>query len=291
MVKATDVSRLFLQAVISRKYISDDLIRILWKKCHDAVRDADADAGVEYNEAGFEDFIDKTNESLNPVGLEMRSLYDEVTGIRMWALVNTKGDEISQMATDYTPQEMAFFKQIIEQIITAPNEAFSVSSMAALRTVNNLPVKSTMTKSQAEAVLGSFVARNWLVKSSRGRYSLSGRSLLELLPYLKSTYDEDMLECTLCLEVCTRGVACYTPACKGRLHDHCYKRYRASNARCPACAADWSRADKLRKVGEEAAKDGDDRRSRRQRTGSTNSGDEDELAPNGTMEDQEMDED
>lgn len=45
----------------------------------------------------------------------------------------------------------------------APNESFCVSSLAALREVNSL--QSSMTKSQAEATLNSFVAKGWLVKS------------------------------------------------------------------------------------------------------------------------------
>lgn len=45
----------------------------------------------------------------------------------------------------------------------ASREAYSVSSLAALREVGSL--KSNMTKSQAEAVLGSLVAKGWLLKS------------------------------------------------------------------------------------------------------------------------------
>jgi hypothetical protein len=100
----------------------------------------------------------------------------------------------------------------------APNEAYSVSSFAALREVNAL--KSNMTKTQAEIVLSSFVAKGWLLKSRsaflpiieisssymwffrRGRYSLSTRTLLELYKYLKESFGEDyILECTICMEV------------------------------------------------------------------------------------------
>ena len=99
----------------------------------------------------------------------------------------------------------------------APHEGYSVSSLVALREVNSL--KTNMTKAQAEIVLGSFVAKGWLLKSRqvylslwsasrtdepsqrRGRYSLSTRTLLELLPYLKSTYPEECLECVICYEV------------------------------------------------------------------------------------------
>ena len=100
----------------------------------------------------------------------------------------------------------------------ASRETYSVSSLAALREVSSL--KSSMTKSQAEAVLASLVAKGWLLKSKlsdfsrfgfslstlktflrRARYSLSTRALLELLPYLKSNYPDECLECTICLEV------------------------------------------------------------------------------------------
>jgi non-structural maintenance of chromosomes element 1 len=45
----------------------------------------------------------------------------------------------------------------------APNETYSVSSLAALREVNHL--KTIMTKTQGEVVLNSFVAKGWLLKS------------------------------------------------------------------------------------------------------------------------------
>ena len=35
----------------------------------------------------------------------------------------------------------------------------------------------------------------------KGRFSLSPRALLELQPYLKSTYPDEILECTICYEV------------------------------------------------------------------------------------------
>jgi non-structural maintenance of chromosomes element 1 len=85
------------------------------------------------------------------------------------------------LATEYSAVEIAYFKAIvclslpplssgdpqnlsqIEQIMLAPREAFSISSMLALREVSEL--KSSMTKTQAEVVLNSFVIRGWLLKS------------------------------------------------------------------------------------------------------------------------------
>ena len=113
----------------------------------------------------------------------------------------------------------------------APNSSYSISSLAALREVNTLT--SPMTKTQAESVLASFVAKGWLLKSKcvdplcvtyeslqlnhrtplsnsrnrKGRFSLSPRALLELQPYLKSTYPEDVLDCTICFEVCVYALS------------------------------------------------------------------------------------
>jgi len=153
----------------------------------------------------------------------------------------------------------------------APNESFSITSFAALREVNHLPVKSNMTKSQAEVVLGSFVARGWLLKSASGRYSLSARTIMELQPYLKSTYEEETLECTSCMEIVTKGVACYRPNCKARFHFHCYSRYRTP--KCPTCSTEWTK-DRLNKVGEDAAVD--DRPPRRKQSAHQSSEGEEE---------------
>jgi len=52
----------------------------------------------------------------------------------------------------------------VEQIMLAPREAYSVSSLAALRELSS--AKINMTKAQAEVVLASFVSKGWLMKSA-----------------------------------------------------------------------------------------------------------------------------
>ncbi|TFK55006.1 hypothetical protein OE88DRAFT_1623283 [Heliocybe sulcata] len=285
MVSSNDVQRLFLQAVISRRVLSYTLAHVIWWKCIDAVKAADSTLQIpkprEDDRAAWDSFTAKVNESLNPLDLEFRHLHDELSGREMYALVNRKGDEVAQLATGYTPAEIAYFKAIVEQIMLAPHESFSVSSLAALREVNFL--KTNMSKTQAEVVLGSFVANGWLLKSKRGRYSLSTRSLLELLPYLKSTYPDEVIECTICLEILTRGVACPTRNCKVRLHDHCFNNYKRIHSTCPSCNETWtSSSKKLIPVGEGAVKEGQDF-NRRVRKKQTEEGSEEE-------DDEEMEE-
>ncbi|KAI0709359.1 Nse1 non-SMC component of SMC5-6 complex-domain-containing protein [Earliella scabrosa] len=264
-VTSNDVQRLFLQAILSRRILSQKLAAKIWEKCIDAVKAANETLDIEYRDdrASWDAFVTKINDALNPLDLEFSRMHDEINGVEVYAVVNRKGDEIAQMATEYTPLEIAYFKAVVEQIMLAPNESFCVSSLAALREVNSL--KSSMTKSQAEATLTSFVAKGWLMKSRRGRYTLSTRTVMELQSYLRSTYESEVIECTICMEIVTRGVACYTPQCKTRLHTHCFTNYRRRNHNCPACKEDWTAGNnlsKLRPVGEAAFKEGQDSRRR-----------------------------
>ncbi|TFK42659.1 Nse1 non-SMC component of SMC5-6 complex-domain-containing protein [Crucibulum laeve] len=264
MASAADVERLFLQSVLSRGMVSKKLAQTLWERSIAAVKAANDALNIPHPrpEDGWNNFLSKVNKSLDKLDLEFRHLHDETSGKEMYALVNRKGDDIAQVATDYTPAEIAFFKAIVEQIMMAPREAFSVSSLGALRELN--AIKSSMSKTQAEIVLASFVSRDWLLKSKRGRYSLSTRSLLELLPYLKSTYPDELLECTICMEVVTRGVACYTNNCKTRMHNHCFANFRRRHSACPSCSKEWPResTEKLLPVGEGAAREGEDGKRR-----------------------------
>ncbi|KAF9567521.1 hypothetical protein CPC08DRAFT_680722 [Agrocybe pediades] len=283
VVSAGDVDRLFLQATLSRGVMSVELAKNLWARSVQIVNDSNSALKIQHNGSkdAWNEFLTRINRSIDKLDLEVKVLHDEESGREMCALVNTKGDEIAQLATDYTPAEITFFKGVVEQIMLAPHEAYSVSSLAALREINEL--KLSMTKSQGEILLASFVAKGWLLKSKLGRYSLSTRSLLELQPYLKSTYPDEILECTVCMEILTRGLACYTPNCKVRMHHHCFARYRRSSE-CPSCSTKWPQQAKdkqLVPVGEGAAREGDGRRRRAQ---TQDSSDAEEEEPEPTQE-------
>ncbi|KAI9510849.1 hypothetical protein F5148DRAFT_488435 [Russula earlei] len=90
MVSPLDVQRLFLQAVISRKVLSADLAKVLWKQCIEAVNAADDTLRINANGAdGWSEFLAGLNKSLDPLDLELSRIRNEVTGKEMYALVNT----------------------------------------------------------------------------------------------------------------------------------------------------------------------------------------------------------
>nr|VWO98843.1 Argininosuccinate lyase (Probable argininosuccinate lyase) [Ganoderma boninense] len=289
-VSSNDVQRLFLQAILSRRILSQKLAAKLWEKCIVAVQAANEALEIQYknDRASWDTFVTSINDALNPLDLEFAHLHDEISGQEVYAVVNRKGDEVAQMATDYSALEIAYFKAVVrlsirislEQIMLAPNEAFCVSSLAALREVNSL--KSSMTKTVAEATLNSFVAKGWLMKSRRGRYSLSTRTVLELQTYLRTTYENEVIECTICMET--------------RMHTHCFNHYRRRNNACPSCKEDWTTGNnlaRLRPVGEAAFREGQDQRRRAPRRSTEEQedgeGDEEEDAEPDDYQEQEQD--
>ncbi|KAF9170037.1 hypothetical protein BGX20_009520 [Mortierella sp. AD010] len=195
---------------------------------------------------GFTDFVNQLNEGLNNVELEFRRAQDELNGTPVMALTNTNGQKIAQVATGYTPTELEYFKHLLDAIVMADDEMFCISSTAALHEAGRLKNKENkplaLTKREAENLLDRYIADKWFIRSKAGAYSLSMRTLLELQTYLKETYGDQIQECTLCMEIITKGQRCSVAACSSRLHQHCSSTYfrNMNNPKCPTCHTAWS---------------------------------------------------
>ena len=109
MVSSLDVQRLFLQSAISRRVLSAELAKVIWKQCVDAVnkglvivpshlflltqRRANTTAAGDTHQvnAGIANdwgaFLASLNKSLDPLDLELSRIRNEVTGKDMYALV------------------------------------------------------------------------------------------------------------------------------------------------------------------------------------------------------------
>ncbi|EUC62210.1 Nse1 non-SMC component of SMC5-6 complex protein [Rhizoctonia solani AG-3 Rhs1AP] len=260
-VSKSDYKRLFLQAMLQRRWASEATVKMLFLKCMEATQEINPTLIQPYQENEFvadggKSFVTEINQDLEKFDLRFSSSRDECTGETLWAIINTKQDAATMLATEYNATEIQYFKLVVEQIMLAHNEAYSIPATAALREVSQLQGKG-MTKAEAEHVLSSFVAKGWIMKSKRGRYSLAPRALLELQTYLRDTYPDEFAECTTCLEPVTKGVACRTNNCAARLHFHCYavvvRAARERGVQCPTCGSSW-KDDNVRKIGEDAVK-------------------------------------
>ncbi|KAF9360234.1 hypothetical protein BGX34_007887, partial [Mortierella sp. NVP85] len=235
----TNTHRLFLQAAISRRLMTEVTALDLYSQVCNATNE-------RFNKDDFQNFVARLNEGLNSVELEFRSSKDEISGLVVIALTNTNGHKIAQVATGYSPTELEYFKHLLDAIVTADDEAYCISSTAALHEAGRLKNKEnksiSITKRDAEALLDRFVADKWFIRSTAGAYSLSMRSLLELQTYLKETYGDQIQECVFCMEIITKGQRCSVAACSTRSHHHCATPYfqNMNNPVCPTCKSPWS---------------------------------------------------
>lgn len=113
---------------------------------------------------------------------------------------------------------------------------------------------------------------------------------MELAPYIKANYSDDIEECTMCYDYVTKGVTCYTPNCSASLHKHCYKQFAERNKICPTCKADWSDPKKLEMIGEEALPEGADSRSTKRRSDDDDDDDDGETSESSQGEEDEEEE-
>ncbi|BGP14349.1 hypothetical protein JCM10213_004476 [Rhodosporidiobolus nylandii] len=221
---------LFLQTLMNRRTMSFELAKEVYAKCIEVcgVRDAES----------LETFIAQLEPGLSLCGLDIKATRDQDTGKGMYVLVNTIQDEPAKLATEYTAVEIAFFKAIVEKIMTAPHLAYNINQQDAARLA-----KAPLTKTGAIQLLKSFLAKGWLSLHSSGRLILSPRTLLELSPYLRETFNDDeddddphnraVVDCNYCLNIVTSGYACPNLECGIRLHTFCVAQQVNDGGRCP----------------------------------------------------------
>jgi hypothetical protein len=174
----------------------------------------------------FTSYISAANTAISPFDLEIRSTLrqtqpdpsttngntTETTPDRVYALVNTTSDPITQLSTTYTADEIAFVKRILDFMFDTNNtrlcEGMAISSIQAIqqakvsaldrRHSENPATQATqggaaqsLSMTQAESMMRNLVDEGWLEKSQAGIFSLTPRALMELRSWLISTYNDD----------------------------------------------------------------------------------------------------
>ena len=143
---------------------------------------------------------------------------EERTKVRVYALVNTTQDAISQVATTHTPDEIAFLLRLLDAMFETNNtptggygrEICAVSHMAALQlhrpprdaqrrgsgVDGETSTAKALSMQEAERLLAELVSEGWLEILSAPNernskyYVLSPRALMELKGWLVDTYNE-----------------------------------------------------------------------------------------------------
>lgn len=187
-------------------------------------------------------FVAAANSAISPFDLEIRSTLPQlqvddpfgetIAPERVYALVNTTSDGLTQLATTYTADEISFVKRILDRMFEANNtriaEVMAVNSIEAIqqskvsgenRRESGSATQATqggaaqpLSMTQAETVLKQLVEDGWFEKSRKGLYTLSPRGLMELRGWLVATYNDENEEgrrinkikfCAACRDIIT----------------------------------------------------------------------------------------
>ncbi|KAI9785418.1 MAG: hypothetical protein M1816_000433 [Peltula sp. TS41687] len=279
-----DSNRAFLQAFLARGSLTFKEARPILAAIFTAYEGKQT-RPQDVSEGDFNSYVSAANDAISPFDLSIRSTLSQHDRTRIYALVNTTSDPITQLATTHTADEISFLKRLLDAMFetfnTTQQEVMAINSMQAVRlhkpsggrlneTQNGSATQESegqgLTMVGAEKMLKDLVQEGWFEKSTAGFYSLSARALIELEHYLLSTYnvmdeDEEMDErerrqdkvklCAACKEIVTIGQRCPKKNCPCRIHNICTEGlFKAQNAkRCPSCKTQWTGADF---VGEKA---------------------------------------
>ncbi|MCJ1405488.1 hypothetical protein MMC11_008716 [Xylographa trunciseda] len=279
-----NTNRAFLQAFLARSTLTyDEAKPILAAIC--TAHEKRETLPEDVTEADFNSFISTANDAVSLYDFEIRSAYHQITRARVYALVNSTSDPITQLATTYSADEIGYLKRVLDAMFETNNtprrEVMAITSMDALRLNRPLTVDRRETQDglatqgsagqgitgkEAEKMLSTLVDEGWFERSRKGYYSLSPRALMELRGWLMETYndlgDEDEEEdrprvlkiklCYACKEIITTGQRCPKRSCQCRLHDICTQNFfrMQKSKKCPLCKIDWTGDDF---VGERAA--------------------------------------
>jgi hypothetical protein len=176
----------------------------------------------EVGEDQFSDFISAANTAVSPFDLEIRSSLPQVLESaqqeapatppkRVYALVNTTSDPLTQLATTYSPDEIAFLKRLLDYMFIKNNtrlcEGMAVTQMQAVQlhkapsserqSTSNEPTQTqtaavqSLRMTQAETMIIHLIEEGWLQKSRKGFLSLTPRALMELRGWLVLTYNDE----------------------------------------------------------------------------------------------------
>lgn len=291
-----NVHRAFLQALLARQSITLEEAKPLIAKIETAANPNREVLAGDISQADLDNYIHTLNDNISFFDLEIRSTQHRSRNQRVYALVNTTSDALTQMSTIHTADEIAFVKRVLDAMFETNNtpqrEVMAITSNQALRlakptgeearrlsSTQGQSQNAGLTMAQAEKMMEDMESEGWFELSANGFYSLSPRALMELRGWLKDTYndpddevdeedDDDhdpphkaIKDCQGCKEIVTVGQRCPRMECDARVHNHCKAgmfRIHAGAEQCPKCKTAWVDAPP---VGEKAARRGRDSHS------------------------------
>ncbi|KAI8356687.1 Nse1 non-SMC component of SMC5-6 complex-domain-containing protein [Blakeslea trispora] len=227
-----DNHRLFVQAMLSKQIITESEAKRLYQEI---LRITKIDPTANYPE-----FVATINKELEELDYSLHLSHDERDGEPYLTCINVKQDPMTELATPFTPKELAYIRELLNEIVHAEDEAFVIRMMEAVRLGQKVQAAS-LTQKETQDLLDQLVADRWIGLED-DVYYIDTRGLAELQGYLREQYGEVIKECKVCLDIVTRGQVCQNADCPIRMHHFCAEtQFRNANPpMCPECQTRWS---------------------------------------------------
>ncbi|KAG9191938.1 non-structural maintenance of chromosomes element 1 [Alternaria panax] len=237
--------------------------------------------------------IQTINAKIEAFDYEIRSTRDQRSQDSVYALVNNASDAVTQLATAFSANEIAYIRRILDHMFEANNTKLreimaikhtEASQLARLSRRNRqsqaasrqsqvngdiedsqASADTSISIAEADLVLETLVKEAFFQKSTAGYYSLAPRGLMELRAYLKETYNESadenedgrrvirIRDCEGCREIVTFGIRCSNRECSVRWHDACANNYYKGRKGNSKCPRCQTECSRDAFVGERAA--------------------------------------
>lgn len=154
-------------------------------------------------------YVTTINTRISDHGFKIERRVNEIEGTLCYVFVNATMDEYIKSATNYSPKELHAIKLVIDDIVEAPEFAFSVGRVnAQLRIAGCL----NRTLREAAQFVDRLIDDGWVTLTSEEKLILSIKLVVELKHYLVDRYSSRLeldqgkiLTCLHCGEIVTIG--------------------------------------------------------------------------------------
>ncbi|XP_052258000.1 non-structural maintenance of chromosomes element 1 homolog isoform X2 [Dreissena polymorpha] len=242
MQKLKSSHHMFIQAFMTRGVMNGTEVFNLLKLSCEKYGDYDEASRTQL----LLDYCHTINSNISMLGLEIKKGKDETNGTGYYGLVNTVESNITLLASQYTENELQFFKMLLEEFVKS--ESGTIGSIEALGISEKIPKK--MSKTDANQLLDRFEREKWIGKSKEGRMYLGIRGVMEMEQYIFEMFEDFAVRCNMCKKLCIQGARCMNGECETRMHFHCAQRvFRGkSEKRCPECRGPWQESSQTRQA-------------------------------------------
>mmetsp|Transcript_32760 Transcript_32760/g.71488 ORF Transcript_32760/g.71488 Transcript_32760/m.71488 type:complete len:198 (-) Transcript_32760:135-728(-) len=172
----------FTQALLARGFMEEVEARTMFKKIAD-----------QNHDRNFDSFWSAINSAIRIADLKLQRVRYPHDGDVYIGIVNTLADEPAKLATNFTPEQIAYFRAVLELIATdevaAQNGIDSRKALNATPAAGSTQSEGTQQKKlnpgEKEAALRQLGTEGWLQYDTvAGVIKLGVRTFLELGPYL-----------------------------------------------------------------------------------------------------------